>query len=269
MPALYQRNNQLHDRGVNLAVISVVFTFVAVCLVASRLASRLTTGRKLHEDDYAIIASMVCLPLSYNNFNLILVYDVLILCRRSSQLVLVLATSLVSTPTKMDLVTLSSYHQTELSIGAAHGIGKVSTSLPPDDIRKALQVSPPQAESDPLAVAIISRFFSGILGSSDPVQIHNHSDKDLNLSPLSAYLHDQEVSANGACYYGLCDNVRFCKHNRNNCSMRTTRAHLEPCCSWDMHQPHGFLVRECCSEHHWRLLNTCPAYARCQKIAAT
>lgn len=64
MPALYPRDNQLHDRGVNLAVISIIFTFVAVCLVASRLASRLATGRKLHEDDYAIIASVVCQSLT-------------------------------------------------------------------------------------------------------------------------------------------------------------------------------------------------------------
>ena len=61
MAVIYARDNQLHGRGVNLAVISIVFTFVAVCLVISRLASRLTTGRKLHEDDYAIIASMVSL----------------------------------------------------------------------------------------------------------------------------------------------------------------------------------------------------------------
>lgn len=59
MAVIYARDNQLHGGGVNLAVISIVFTFVAVCLVASRLASRLTTGRKLHEDDYAIVASMV------------------------------------------------------------------------------------------------------------------------------------------------------------------------------------------------------------------
>lgn len=59
MAVVYARDNQLYGRGVNLAVISIVFTFIAVCLVASRLASRLTTGRKLHEDDYAIIASMV------------------------------------------------------------------------------------------------------------------------------------------------------------------------------------------------------------------
>ena len=174
----------------------------------------------------------------------------------------VLATSSVSTPIKMDLVTLTSYHQTELIIGAAHGIGKVSTSLPPEDVRKALQVSTPQAQVRSLSVAIISRSFSGLLGSSDPVQIHNHSDKDLNLSPLSAHLHHQEVSANGARYHELCDTVRFCKHNRNNCSMHTDRAHLGPHGSWNVHQPHGFLVRECFSEHHRRLLNTCPAYAR-------
>ena len=121
----------------------------------------------------------------------------------------------------MDLVALSSYHQTELSIGAAHGIGKVSTSLPPEDVRKALQVSLPQAESGPLIVAIISRLFSGILGSSDSVQIHNQSDKDIDLSPLPTHLHDQEVSANGARHHGLRDTVRFCKHNRNDCSMHT------------------------------------------------
>ena len=58
----------------------------------------------------------------------------------------------------MDLVTLSSCHlETELSIGAAHGIGKVSTSLPPEDVRNALQVSPPRAESSPPTVAIISQ----------------------------------------------------------------------------------------------------------------
>ena len=57
----------------------------------------------------------------------------------------------------MDLATLSSYHQTELITGAAHGIGKVSTSLPPEDVRKALQVSPLQAQFSPLSVAIISR----------------------------------------------------------------------------------------------------------------
>ena len=61
MAVIYPRDNQLHGRGVNLAVISIVFTFVAFCLVISRLASRLTTGRKLHEDDYAIVASMVSL----------------------------------------------------------------------------------------------------------------------------------------------------------------------------------------------------------------
>ena len=65
MAVIYARENQLHGRGVNLAVISIVFTFVAVCLVGSRLASRLTAGRKLHEDDYAIIASVVSLASQY------------------------------------------------------------------------------------------------------------------------------------------------------------------------------------------------------------
>lgn len=36
-------------------------------------------------------------------------------------------------------------HKTKLCIGAAHGIGKMVTSLPPDDVRKALQVNPHQA----------------------------------------------------------------------------------------------------------------------------
>ena len=90
----------------------------------------------------------------------------------------------------MGWVTLLSDHQTELSIGAAHGIGKVSTSLPPEDVRKALQVSPPRTQPGPPTVAIISRLFSGILGRPDSVQIHNQSDKDLNLSPLPTNLHD-------------------------------------------------------------------------------
>ncbi|KAF6222086.1 hypothetical protein HO133_001172 [Letharia lupina] len=93
MAAIYARDNQLHGRGVNLAVISIVFTFVAICLVCSRLASRLTTGRKLHEDDYAIIASVVfSIGLGISNV-----------------------------------------------VSVAHGAGKVSTSLPPEDLRMALQ----------------------------------------------------------------------------------------------------------------------------------
>ena len=102
MPVIYARDNQLHGRGVNLAVISIVFTFVAVCLVVSRLASRLTTGRKLHEDDYAIIASVVSFAASNTSFHLVLVclcnMTLLILYHRSSQLVLVSAMSSVSTP---------------------------------------------------------------------------------------------------------------------------------------------------------------------------
>ena len=62
MAIIYARDNQFHGRGVNLAVISIVFTLVAICLVASRLTSRISAGRKLHEDDYAIIASVVRFP---------------------------------------------------------------------------------------------------------------------------------------------------------------------------------------------------------------
>lgn len=78
MPVIYTRDNQLHGRGVNLAVISIVFTFVAVCLVVSRLASRLTTGRKLHEDDYAIVASVVSLPPQ--PYPLILSWSAYVIC---------------------------------------------------------------------------------------------------------------------------------------------------------------------------------------------
>ena len=64
------------------------------------------------------------------------------------------------------------------------------TSLPPEDIRKALQVLPHQAEPGFLPGASFSHSCLGILGSSNLVQVHNQSDKDLNLSPLPAHLHD-------------------------------------------------------------------------------
>lgn len=159
--------------------------------------------------------------------------------------------------------------RTDESIGVAHGIGKVSTSLPPEDVHTALQVNQFKAEAALLPVAVFSRSFSGILGSSDPVQIHNHPDQDLDLSPLSAHLHDQKVSANGAHHHGLRDTVRFRKHHSNDRTMHAARAHLGSCSSWDLHQSHGFLVRQCFSEHHRRLLDTCPTNARCQKLAAT
>ena len=59
MAILNARDNEFYGRGVNLAVISIVFTSAAACLVVSRLASRLTTGRKLGLDDYAIVASLM------------------------------------------------------------------------------------------------------------------------------------------------------------------------------------------------------------------
>lgn len=59
MAVLNIRDGEFYGRGVNLAVISIVFTSAAASLVVSRLASRLTTGRKLGLDDYAIVASLV------------------------------------------------------------------------------------------------------------------------------------------------------------------------------------------------------------------
>ena len=141
-------------------------------------------------------------------------------------------------------------------------------SLPPEDVRKALQVSPHHAEGRPLTGAMFSRSFAVILGSSDLVQIYNQFDKDLDLSPLPAHLHDQEVSANSAHHHGLCDTVRSREHFSNDPTMHAARAHLGSCCSWRLHQPHGLLVRKCFGEHHWRLLDPCPAHARCQKLAA-
>lgn len=51
--------------------------------------------------------------------------------------------------------------------------------------------------------------------------------------------------------------------------MHAARAHLGSCCPWDLHQPHGFLVRKRFSQYYWRLLDSRPAYARYQKFAAT
>lgn len=164
MAAIYARDNQLHGRGVNLAVISIVFTFVAICLVCSRLASRLTTGRKLHEDDYAIIASVVSTRF---DLGLMCLWNVtlLILCHRSSQSVLVSAMSSVShsaaallAASRQTWLLSRDVHQTERCIGVAHGAGKVSTSLPPEDLRMALQVNQHQAEAALPPGAIFSPF---------------------------------------------------------------------------------------------------------------
>ena len=59
MGAFVPRSNEFHGRGVNLAVVSIVFTLVALGLVVARLAARSTTGRKLGSDDYAIVLSAV------------------------------------------------------------------------------------------------------------------------------------------------------------------------------------------------------------------
>ena len=59
MAVLEARDVGFHGRGTNLVIISIIFLAVAFCLVAARVASRVTTGRKLGLDDFAIIASVV------------------------------------------------------------------------------------------------------------------------------------------------------------------------------------------------------------------
>ena len=59
MAVLEARDVGFHGRGTNLVVISIIFLSIALCLVGARVTSRVTTGRKLGLDDYAIIASVV------------------------------------------------------------------------------------------------------------------------------------------------------------------------------------------------------------------
>ena len=143
------------------------------------------------------------------------------------------------------------------------------TTLSPDDVRKALQVILPESRQTTYLAQPSHISLLGILGSSNFIQVHNQLDKNINLSPLPANLHDQKVSANGAHHHGLCDTVRFRKHISNHRTVHADRAHLGSYCSWDLHQPHGILVRKRFSEHHWRFLDTCSAHACYQKIAAT
>lgn len=126
----------------------------------------------------------------------------------------------------------------------------------------ALQVNQLQAEAALLPGAPFSPSFLGILGSSDSIQIHNYLDKDFDLPPVSAHLYDQDFSTNGVRYHGLCDHVCFRKHHSNDRTVHADRAHLGSCCPWDLYQSYGFLVCKCSSEHHRRLLDTRPAYAR-------
>lgn len=56
-------SNEWYGRGVNLAIISIVMTSVAACLVAMRLVSRFdlrrVKGKGLGPDDFAIVGSWV------------------------------------------------------------------------------------------------------------------------------------------------------------------------------------------------------------------
>ena len=63
---LWTRSGELHGRGVNLVVVSIIFTVAAICLVAARLAARYSTGRKFGWDDYAIVLSSVSPLLNTN-----------------------------------------------------------------------------------------------------------------------------------------------------------------------------------------------------------
>lgn len=59
MAVVQPREREFHGRGLNLAIIAVVFVVVAVCLVMSRLAARVSLGRRLGPDDYVIVLSVV------------------------------------------------------------------------------------------------------------------------------------------------------------------------------------------------------------------
>lgn len=59
MNTLYMRDMSLHDRGAVLVIMSIVFTVVALALVAMRFVSRLLSKRQLGLDDYAILLSLV------------------------------------------------------------------------------------------------------------------------------------------------------------------------------------------------------------------
>ena len=59
MAVLEARDVGFHGRGTNLVIISITFLSVALCLVGARVTSRVTTGRKIGLDDYAIITSVV------------------------------------------------------------------------------------------------------------------------------------------------------------------------------------------------------------------
>lgn len=51
--------SQMHGRGINLVIISILFVFTATCLVVSRIISRHVTGRGLGHDDFAITLAWV------------------------------------------------------------------------------------------------------------------------------------------------------------------------------------------------------------------
>ena len=60
-PVIFGRNdtNELHGRGINLFIISIVFPSAAMGLVMNRIFSRIAVKKQLGRDDYTIAFSMV------------------------------------------------------------------------------------------------------------------------------------------------------------------------------------------------------------------
>lgn len=67
-------SNEWHDRGVNLAIISITMSAMATCLVAVRLITRYDFNRKkvkgIGADDVAISGSLVGSPMSLRGHTL-------------------------------------------------------------------------------------------------------------------------------------------------------------------------------------------------------
>jgi len=62
------RSNEFFGRGLDLAVVAIIFTILSLFLVIVRLGSKLghiSHSNKIGKDDYAIVASMVSWPYAW------------------------------------------------------------------------------------------------------------------------------------------------------------------------------------------------------------
>lgn len=59
MAVIIGRDLGVHGRGIELMIVTLVFSAVAAGLVMARVISRAKSGRKLHADDHVIVASVV------------------------------------------------------------------------------------------------------------------------------------------------------------------------------------------------------------------